>query len=89
MSAPTFKSAQRQRVNKQARDLGYLLAPVRSFVAQHQPVTPAEVVAAFPMQKPKDVRRILRILADDGDLSVIGDSTMTLFALSSMPEEGN
>lgn len=87
MSAPPVKSAQRQRINKQCRDLGFMLTPVQRTVTALGIATPAEVVAALPQFRPRDVRLALRILADDGALSVLSDHQTVLYAPTS-PEGG-
>lgn len=82
-----YRRHERQRVNRQSRDLGYLFAPILRAIGD-EVLTPLEVVERLPMHRAKDVRRALLILHDDEVLTRVTDSTSVLYARSSTPEEG-
>lgn len=76
----TSNESDRKRVNKQARDLGHLLTPVLRAIPQGGVLTPAEVCASLPNVPPKDVRKTLLTLHDDGVLHRVTMPDAVLYA---------
>lgn len=69
----------RQRINKQSRDLSCMFGPVLRAIGD-QVVTTAEVVDQLPQLRPKDVRKVLLILHDDGVLTRVTMPDAVLYA---------
>ena len=78
-SRSTQSQNARHRVNIQSRDVAHLFAPVLKTLGD-EVLTPAEIVHRLPGFPPRDIRRALLVMRDDGVLTRATDSTAALYS---------